>query len=137
MPSRPAAVQISTRGPSGRAESLLGRDLRSVVAAFEHLNALAGKSQVDGVAQRIHAAEVGREDDDLLLRIRSPQIAEPRRSSSVLLSIPPGSSAEQRPDALAFFRQCHRHQRRGRFFIAGGQRLAVELIGQEPSHPVS
>ena len=52
-------------------------NFRAVVAAAQHDDALAGIDLLDFARQQIDGAEVGGEDDDLLVRVLPPERAKP------------------------------------------------------------
>src|SRR4029077_2790624 len=64
--SRRANQHTWTVGPT---EPALRCQFRAVVSALEHLNTNAVKACLDCIAKGLDAAEIGREDNDLLTRM--------------------------------------------------------------------
>ena len=71
----------------GALESALGGKLGPVVASFEYIHASVGEGVVDRGLQRIHAAEIRRENNNFLAGMHSPKI--PERAKQFLVSYSP------------------------------------------------
>jgi hypothetical protein len=94
-----------------------------VIAALEDLHAGLRGSPVNGIPEHVHAAEVGREDDDLLVRMHRPQASQPTDQFLRLAFITARQLFQKIPDPPPFLRQGHRHQRRGYVFVRRRRRL--------------
>ncbi len=90
----------------GPAEAPLGRKLRAVVAAAQYYDSLAWIGCLDLRGEQVDGAEIGREDNDLLLRIAAPEGTERCEQLLNLCFVISRKNLQQLADALAGARSC-------------------------------